>query len=91
MTAVIYCVRNEIKRLKNEVAVLLALNRTRLEKSRWRSIQTLLQDSVFETPDSVEFRRNLLRERDYLQATIEDFSRKDAAIKDAAIMSRRML
>jgi hypothetical protein len=76
----------EINKLKSEVAVLLAFNRTRLDKTRWASIQQLLHDSVNRNGPPPGLHGKLLRERDYLQEIIEEARRREAAI-----MSRRLL
>jgi len=76
----------EINKLKSEVAVLLAFNRTRLDKSRWASIQQLLHDSVNRGGLPPGLHGRLLQERTYLLTIIDEARRREAAI-----MARRSL
>ena len=60
-------------RLRNQVAVLLACNRTRLDKSRWSSVQRLLQQADGrDSAPGTEWERRLLAERDSLRTLVEN-------------------
>lgn len=60
-------------RVRNQVAILLACSRTRLDKSRWASVLHLLEraDSRNISAGS-ELERQLLAERDFLRAVLEN-------------------
>lgn len=82
-----YRVDEETRRVRNQVAILLACTRTRLDKSRWMLIQRLLQQAGDLTMEaSPELSRQLLQERKFLSTLVEESSGRDAAI-----MMRRTL
>ena len=62
----------EIRRLRNEVAVLLACSRTRLDTAKWASIQAVLQ-ALGRTGNRppAELLERLLQERAYLRGINE--------------------
>ena len=78
---------DEIKRLRTQIALLLACCRTRLEKARWASVQGLLQNlETLRTLPPAELCGRLVQERDYLRGIIEA-----APCRDPAIMTRQTL
>ena len=60
-----------ILRIRNQVAVLLAGNRTRLDKSRWSSVQRLLQEADGRNVLDADWERRLLAEYDFLRSQTE--------------------
>jgi hypothetical protein len=74
-------------RIRNRVAILLACNRTRVNKARWLSIQSMLQRTDVRGPSAaLDFERQLATELDYLNTLLES-SNCGVRAKDAVIMN----
>jgi hypothetical protein len=71
----------EINYLRNQVAVLLACARTRIDKARWTRVQCLLQEAGLNRGGlSHDLIERLEQEREFLLATIAGEASEDAAI-----------